>query len=453
MFVTGADPNQSDEKYRTPFHYFLQYSRSSRWTEVVEMLIRHGADVESRDIKFGRTALLHACLNFYQVANLPKIIDLLVKHKADVNVLDKHNRSVLHYLTSASAVDLDVGRCVELILPNVKQQTVDSVSSQGTTALTQAARMGCHATLRQLIPLANKNVTDSFGKNIFEYLKELGERKVRAICSCCQSVAGSLELAPTLVKRLMSKERIRLRQPEEFVLAELGRYLLDISPYVTFLYEDQLYKSATPKWMEFLDFWNNSQYLSLNDIVRVQRFIRDMTHPCKLPPLIPARRNKCGWCDAMGTVHNYVVLLTEKAGQMDRRFRPSSVISYGSIAEGSKLFAPVITTNKSLIKILKPTFSSTFLDLFVLFFRILFILLLSWPIGMKILPIRRQSVTAVAMSSSINSCRKRNSPKFLHAKSVSTTMDCWRRPPAGFSASKSLNTGRRALTKSIPLFI
>jgi hypothetical protein len=40
---------------------------------------------------------------------------------------------------------------------------------------------------------------------------------------------------------------------------------------------------------------------------------------------------------------------------------------------------------------------------------------------MKILPIRRQSVTVVAMSSSINSCRKRNSPKFLHAKSVSTT--------------------------------
>ena len=103
--------------------------------------------------------------------------------------------------------------------------------------------------------------------------------------------------------------------------------------------------SAMPKWLEFLDFLNNSQYFSLSDIVRVQRFIRDITHPCKLPILIPARRNKCGWCDAMGTIHNYVglVLLTEKAGHMDRRFRPSSVISYGSIAEGSKLFAPVIS--------------------------------------------------------------------------------------------------------------
>ena len=120
--------------------------------------------------------------------------------------------------------------------------------------------------------------------------------------------------------------------------------------------------SAMPKWLEFLDFLNNSQYFSLSDIVRVQRFIRDITHPCKLPILIPARRNKCGWCDAMGTIHNYVVLLTEKAGHMDRRFRPSSVISYGSIAEGSKLFVPVIT-NKSVIKF--ENISSTCLSCFV----------------------------------------------------------------------------------------
>jgi hypothetical protein len=280
-------------------------------------------------------------LNFYQVAELPKVIDLLVKHKANVNVLDKCNRSVLHYLTSALAVDLNVGRCVELILPHLKQQTVDAVSTEGTTALTQAARIGCHATLRQLIPMANKNVTDSFGKNVLDHLKEFGERKIRALCSCCQSV-GPPELAPALVKNLMKKERIRLRQPEKFGLVELERYLLDVSPYVTFLYEDQLYKSATPKWMEFLEFWNHSEQLSLSDTVRVQRFIRDMTHPCKLPPLIPARRNKCGWCDAIGSVHGYVKALTEKAGQMDCRFRPSSVISYGSIAEGSKLFAPVI---------------------------------------------------------------------------------------------------------------
>ena len=51
MFITGADQNQSDKKYRTPFHHFLHYSRSSRSPEAVEMLIRHGMDVESPDIK------------------------------------------------------------------------------------------------------------------------------------------------------------------------------------------------------------------------------------------------------------------------------------------------------------------------------------------------------------------------------------------------------------------
>ncbi|XP_057378963.1 uncharacterized protein LOC130701038 [Daphnia carinata] len=335
----GADPNQSDEKYRTPLHYFLQYNRSSCWKEAIEVLIRSGADLERRDLKFGRPALHQACLNFYQATELPEIIELMIKNGANVNFLDKHNRSVLHYLTSASAVNLNVGRCVELILPHLNEHTVDEVSVQGTTALTQAARMGCVATLRQLIPKANKNVTDSFGKNVLEYLKELGERKGRPLCSCCQAV-GSFVLPQALVMNLTSKERVRLRHPERFSLAELGRYVLDTSPYVTFLYEDHLFKLATPKWMEFLDFWNHSKTLSLNDIVRVQRFIRGMTHPCKLPPLIPPRRNKCGWCDTIGTVHSYVKTLTDKAGQMDYRFRPSSVIVYGSLAEGSKLFAP-----------------------------------------------------------------------------------------------------------------
>jgi hypothetical protein len=75
---------------------------------------------------------------------------------------------------------------------------------------------------RILISMANKNITDSFGKNVLEYLKEFGERKVRAICFCCQSV-GPPELAPTLVKDLRKKERIRLHEPEKFDgIVELG---------------------------------------------------------------------------------------------------------------------------------------------------------------------------------------------------------------------------------------
>lgn len=303
------------------------------------MLIRYGADLESRDSKLGRSALFHACLNFYQVAQLPGVIGLLIKNKANVNVLDKYKRSVLHYLTSAVSVDLNVSRCVELILPHLKPETVNEVSVEGTTALTQAARIGCVATLRQLIPLANKNITDAFGKNVLDYLKELGERKVRPFCSCCQTVS-SFELPSPIVKLLTGKERLRLRHPEEFGLGELGRYLLDVTPYVTFLDEDQLYKAPAPKWLEFLDFWKNSRLLTLSDTTRMVKLIRDMTHSCKLPPLIPARRNKCGWCDAVGNVYNYVKAVTERAGQMDGRFRPSSVIAYGSLAEGSKLFAP-----------------------------------------------------------------------------------------------------------------
>lgn len=180
LFPVGADPNQGDEKFRTPFHYVLQYNRSPRWSEAVEVLLRNGADAGMKDVKQGQTALLHACLNFYQVDQLPRVIGLLIKSDpGPINVLDKSHRSVLHYLTSALAVDLNVSQCIELLLPRLTPQTVDAVSTEGTTALTQAARLGCVSALKQLIPLATKNVTDAFGKNVLDYLKELGERKAR----------------------------------------------------------------------------------------------------------------------------------------------------------------------------------------------------------------------------------------------------------------------------------
>ena len=41
-----------------------------------------------------------------------------------------------------------------------------------------------------------------------------------------------------------------------------------------------------------------------------------------------------------GTVYNYINTITERAGQMDRRFRPAAVVTYGSIPEGTRLLAP-----------------------------------------------------------------------------------------------------------------
>ncbi|EFX72354.1 hypothetical protein DAPPUDRAFT_326318 [Daphnia pulex] len=131
------------------------------------------------------TALHEVCL-FYRRPHLGDVIDQLLSAKATcINYEAMHKRKVLHLIALYSRLTGSD--------PN-----------------------------RQLIPMANKNITDSFGKNVLEYLLELCERKVRAICSCCQSV-GPPELAPTLVKNLTKKERIRLRQPEKFDgIVELG---------------------------------------------------------------------------------------------------------------------------------------------------------------------------------------------------------------------------------------
>lgn len=298
-------------------------------------MIQHGADVQSKDLKQGRMALHNAALNFYQIPDLPKIISLLLKSEADPNALDKDRRSILHYLTSASVVDLDLSECVDLLLPQLTPQTVDSVSMEGTTALTQAARLGCVATLKRLIPIASKNVTDSFGKNVLDYLKEMRERKVRSLCSCCRA-DSALELTPNLMKQLLSKEKIRVSQSEVDVRN------FDKSPYIRVLdNEDRLVKPPSARWLQFLQFWKTAEpLLRPNDAQDLKVFMRDLTHQCKLAPLLPQRRNKCGWCDTTAVVYNYIKSVADKVGQMDPRFSAAHVLTYGSLAEGTKLIDP-----------------------------------------------------------------------------------------------------------------
>lgn len=162
---------------------------------------------------------------------------------------------------------------------------------------------------------------------------------MRPVCACCRS-RPTLELAAALVKQLNKKERIRLQQPDEFSLEKLDGYLLDKSPYLRFLDEDRLVKPPSAKWLEFFNYWKATLLFQQSDAQRLKNFLRDLTHQCKLPPLLPARRNKCNWCDTIGTVYNYVKTLTDKVGQLDPRFRASSVITYGSLAEGTRLIAP-----------------------------------------------------------------------------------------------------------------
>ena len=149
-----------------------------------------------------------------------------------------------------------------------------------------------------------------------------------------------MELSPALIKQLSGKERVRLQQPDPFGLEQLDGYLLDKSPYLCFLDEDRLVKPPSAKWLEFFKFWKSAGQFQLKDAQRLKNFMRDLTHQCKLPPLLPARRNKCGWCDTIGSVYNYVKTVTDKVGQMDPRFRAASVLTYGSLAEGSRLVAP-----------------------------------------------------------------------------------------------------------------
>ena len=74
---------------KTPLHSLVSSPRCS--LEVVDLLIRHGADVAARDKLYDRTPLHWAAWNGHT-----EVVDLLIRRRADVSAPDKYNGTSLH---------------------------------------------------------------------------------------------------------------------------------------------------------------------------------------------------------------------------------------------------------------------------------------------------------------------------------------------------------------------
>ena len=96
----GADVNAVGRWGRTP----LLFASSRGHLEVVRWLLEHGADVNAKDQDNVLTSLhLAACRGYLE------IVRALLKHHADTNAPDDFGRTPLHY---ASRRDVDVVRCL-----------------------------------------------------------------------------------------------------------------------------------------------------------------------------------------------------------------------------------------------------------------------------------------------------------------------------------------------------
>ncbi|WP_353274418.1 ankyrin repeat domain-containing protein [Wolbachia endosymbiont (group B) of Hofmannophila pseudospretella] len=137
----------------------LMIAAENGHTNIVEILLKKGADVNKKD-SYGPTALHLAAKNGHT-----NIVEILVEKGADVNVRDHHANTVLYLATNNGHEGI-----VEILLE--KGANVNGKSSFGVVPLHLAASSGCESVVKVLLQAeANVNAVDKNGKTPVDYAK------------------------------------------------------------------------------------------------------------------------------------------------------------------------------------------------------------------------------------------------------------------------------------------
>jgi len=134
----GADVNAKDRAGRSALHY----AAASGDEEMLVFLLDKGADVNITD-GYGWTPLFHVGWSGGSFKR-PQVLDLLVRRGADLNAKDLFGRTILHLYTESGNSDA-VGLLVNL------GADVNSQDSAGATPLLYAARAGRGELVRFLL--------------------------------------------------------------------------------------------------------------------------------------------------------------------------------------------------------------------------------------------------------------------------------------------------------------
>eukprot|EP00164_Ancoracysta_twista_P006841 GFYU01009600.1.p1 GENE.GFYU01009600.1~~GFYU01009600.1.p1 ORF type:complete len:893 (-),score=223.03 GFYU01009600.1:47-2725(-) len=92
--------NATDNKGQTALHYACHPTRRRDPTEIINMIIEAGGDLEARDLKH-ETPLHKACA----VGNVD-VVEILVENGADINAANKRQATPLHVAAGAGRVDI-----------------------------------------------------------------------------------------------------------------------------------------------------------------------------------------------------------------------------------------------------------------------------------------------------------------------------------------------------------
>jgi len=158
-----ADVNKSDSRGRTALLIATErriYS-SSMHKSIIDMLVVHGASLESRDLE-GRTPL-HQAVNRCHLC----IVQIFVSFQKDLDVKDSTGATPLHLAVLSSAEDI----VEELVLAGAGVNCVDNT---GQTPLHIAARLLSHEILQFLLAHGGDcELKDRFGMTAADHAEAM----------------------------------------------------------------------------------------------------------------------------------------------------------------------------------------------------------------------------------------------------------------------------------------
>ncbi|MAI97111.1 MAG: hypothetical protein CML37_00235 [Rhodobacteraceae bacterium] len=139
--AAGDSVKGKNEKLMTPLHYAVLYAEMLGSTEIVEFLIREGADIEARTGDYGSTPLQYTDL---EKPSGFEILNLLIDSGADINTRDDNGKSLLHnYAWSPEATETLVNLGADLHISDLG----------GATPLHEAVRYSEANGIKKLVVL------------------------------------------------------------------------------------------------------------------------------------------------------------------------------------------------------------------------------------------------------------------------------------------------------------
>ena len=169
LLNNGADPlkRANWKDYATPLHVAATQGHLT----IVGMFVDKGVNVNCKTMN-GITPLISAARH-----RKPEVVELLIKHGGNLNVKDSHGKGVLHGYDWSKEVNDDLTKTIDLLI--TAGADVNSLSDEGETPLMCISSIGAIDAVKKLVESgAIVDKKNSHGLNAIDMAENNGHDKV-----------------------------------------------------------------------------------------------------------------------------------------------------------------------------------------------------------------------------------------------------------------------------------